>query len=83
VLRLSLQATARAAKTLHPRQSRCRAGKALQLLTVCATGYLMLLTSLPAEVPAAEVLASYRMRWQVELAFKRLKSLLRLDRLPA
>jgi Transposase DDE domain len=50
---------------------------------VRATGYLMLLTSLPAEVPAAEVLAAYRMRWQVELAFKRLKSLLGLHRLPA
>lgn len=25
----------------------------------------------------------YRVRWQVELAFKRLKSILRLDRLPA
>src|SRR5438094_1907872 len=25
----------------------------------------------------------YRVRWQIELAFKRLKSILRLDRLPA
>lgn len=25
----------------------------------------------------------YRLRWRIELAFKRLKSLLRLDRLPA
>jgi len=83
VLRLSPQAAARAAKALHRRQSRCRAGKALQALTVRATGYLMLLTSLPADVPAAEVLAAYRLRWQVELAFKRLKSLLGLDRLPA
>ena len=43
----------------------------------------MLVTSLPAEVSAAEVLEAYRLRWQVELAFKRLKSLLGLDRLPA
>jgi hypothetical protein len=43
----------------------------------------MLLTSLPPTVPASEVLAAYRLRWQVELAFKRLKSLLGLDRLPA
>jgi Transposase DDE domain len=27
--------------------------------------------------------ALYRLRWQIELAFKRLKSLLRIDRLPA
>jgi len=60
-----------------------RAGKPLQPLTVRSTGYLMLLTSLPFAVSAAEVLAAYRLRWQVELAFKRLKGLLGLDRLPA
>src|ERR671913_203607 len=59
------------------------ADRALQPLTVRATGYLMLVTSLPAAVPASEVLEAYRLRWQVELAFKRLKSLLGLDRLPA
>src|SRR4029453_9399653 len=32
---------------------------------------------------AAAVLEAYLLRWQVELAFKRLKSLLGLDRLPA
>ena len=30
----------------------------------------------------ADVLRSCRMRWQIELAFKRLKSLLHIDRLP-
>ena len=36
----------------------------------------MLLTSLPSErASAAEVVRLYRMRWQIELAFKRLKSL--------
>lgn len=29
------------------------------------------------------MLALYRTRWQIELAFKRLKSLIRIDRLPA
>ena len=43
----------------------------------------MLVTSLPAAVPTSEVLQAYRLRWQVELAFKRLKSLLGLGRLPA
>jgi hypothetical protein len=83
VLRLSPRAAARAAEAPHRRRSRCRAGKAPQPLTVRATGYPMLPTSLPAEVPAAEVLAAYRLRRQVELASKRLKSLLGLDRLPA
>ena len=45
-------------------------------------GCLMLITSLPAaDWPAARILALYRRRWQVELAFKRLKSLLDLERL--
>ena len=49
-----------------------------------AAGYLLLLTSLDRnEYPPERVLALYRLRWQVELAFKRLKSLLHLDRLPA
>ncbi len=44
--------------------------------------YLMAVTSLPASVPATEVLAAYRLRWQIELAFKRLKGLLGCNRLP-
>ena len=31
---------------------------------------------------AADILAVYRLRWQIELAFKRLKSPLHIDRLP-
>src|SRR5215210_1502615 len=83
VLRLAPEAAARAAKAQHRRQNRCRSHRPLQPLTVQATGYLMLVTSLPAAVPASEVLEAYRLRWQVELAFKRLNSLLGLDRLPA
>lgn len=83
VLRLAPEAAARAAKALHRRQNRCRSHRPLQPLTAQATGYLMLVTSLPVAVPAAEVLALYRLRWQVELAFKRLKSLLHIGRLPA
>src|ERR687894_631980 len=74
---------ARAAKAQHRRQNRCRPPRPLQPLTVRATGYLMLVPSLPAAVPASEVLGSYRLRWQVELAFKRLKTVLGLGRLPA
>jgi IS4 transposase len=40
----------------------------------------MLITSLPREAwPAERVLTFYRRRWQVELAFKRLKSLIGLE----
>jgi len=49
-----------------------------------AAGWILLLTSLPRqEVEARDVLALYRLRWQIELAFKRLKSLAGLDQLPA
>jgi len=47
-------------------------------------GCLMLITSLPAvEWSAENVLNLYRQRWQAELAFKRLKSLLDLEALRA
>jgi hypothetical protein len=49
-----------------------------------SAAYVILLTSLPAErISAASILELYRFRWQVELVFKRLKSLLRLGRVPA
>src|ERR1700694_5908639 len=49
-----------------------------------AAKYILLLTSLPADTfPPADILALYRFRWQIELAFKRFKSLAGLDTLPA
>jgi hypothetical protein len=49
-----------------------------------AAKYILLLTSLPADIfPLADILALYRFRWQIELAFKRFKSLAGLDQLPA
>ena len=46
--------------------------------------YTYVLTDLPAqEVSAIQVLELFRFRWQVELAFKRLKSLLHIDHLLA
>jgi hypothetical protein len=42
-----------------------------------AADWIVVATSLPADLfPADEVLAAYRLRWQVELAIKRMKSLL-------
>jgi hypothetical protein len=49
-----------------------------------AADYLMLMTTLPADaMPARQVIALYRLRWQIELAFKRLKSLIGLADLAA
>jgi len=45
--------------------------------------YVMVFTTLSqAEMDAAEVLEYYRFRWQIELVFKRLKSLLAVGHLP-
>jgi IS4 transposase len=52
--------------------------------TVEAAGYVLMLTSLDGhDYPPAHVAALYRLRWQIELAFKRLKSLLHFDELRA
>jgi len=45
--------------------------------------YVVVLTTLPqADADTHQVLQLYRARWQIELCFKRLKSLLRLGHLP-
>ncbi|MBP7000764.1 IS4 family transposase [Amaricoccus sp.] len=61
-----------------------RKGRAVQPQTLAAAGHVLLLTSLASEdYPAEHIAALYRLRWQVEIAFKRLKRLLRLDTLRA
>ena len=48
-----------------------------------ATRYVFVWTSLPeSEYAADAVLELYRLRWQIELTFKRMKSLLGLGQLP-
>lgn len=60
-----------------------RKQKVLMPQTLIAAEFVLMATSLPADdYPAEDVLAAYRLRWQIELAFKRLKSLIRIDRLP-
>mgnify|MGYP001617133440 CR=1 FL=1 len=52
--------------------------------TLKAAAFILLVTSLPADSWSAEqTLELYRLRWQVELHFKRLKSILHLDELRA
>lgn len=47
--------------------------------TLAAADWVILVTSLPAaDFPSADILALYRLRWRIELAFKRLKSLIGL-----
>lgn len=44
--------------------------------------YIIIATSLPREVNARLILELYRFRWQVEISFKRLKSIIGLGHLP-
>ena len=68
------EATERQHRRLHRKAS--RKGHKTDPRTLQAAGFMMLLTSLtPTSATAEQVVRLYRMRWQVELAFKRLKSL--------
>ena len=59
-------------------------GKTVHPNTWWAAGYILLLSNLPSQSwEASRVLWVYRVRWQIELQFKRLKSLLHLDQLRA
>lgn len=69
---------AEAAKRKARRDAR-RRGYRITPATLAAAEWVMLVTSLrPEHFSAADVLALYRLRWRIELAFKRLKSLVGL-----
>lgn len=66
------------------RKQAAKKGRPLNQQTWLAAGYVILITNLPAETwEVARIFWLYRLRWQVELQFKRLKSLLFLDHLRA
>jgi hypothetical protein len=74
---------AAAATRLALRRAAIKKGKKLDPRSLIAAEFMILATSLPRQGYSAKaVLAVYRLRWQIELAFKRLKSLLHIDRLP-
>jgi hypothetical protein len=63
-------------QTARLRRKASRKGNRTDPRTLRTAGFMMLLTSLSAaQASAEEIVRLYRMRWQVELAFKRLKSL--------
>ena len=64
------------------RQKASRRQSQIDPRSFVAAGFVSLATSLAAaEFPATEILAVYRLRWQIELAFKRLKSLSHIDKI--
>jgi hypothetical protein len=66
------------------RKAARRKGRTPNRHTLLAAGFCILITTLPAaRWPAEELLALYRVRWQVEWCIRRWKSLCELKRLPA
>jgi hypothetical protein len=60
-----------------------KAGNAILEGTLTAADWVILVTSLPADgFSTDDILALYRLRWRIELAFKRLKSLIGLKAPP-
>ncbi|MDR2246772.1 MAG: transposase, partial [Treponema sp.] len=57
-------------------------GNKLREKTVAFNEFIVVVTSLPHSVSADEVLETYRLSWQVEIHFKRLKSILDFGDLP-
>ena len=65
------------------RKEAARNGKQVQPQTLKFAQYVIVFTTFPElTFPASEVLEWYRIRWQVELVFKRFKSLAQLGHLP-
>jgi Transposase DDE domain len=72
-------APAAAAARRKARRDAQRERYRLSRATLTAADWVILVTSLPADAfPTADVLALYRLRWRIELAFKRLKSIVGL-----
>jgi hypothetical protein len=66
------------------RRNNNRKGRTVSEQTLLAAGFLLLVTNLAAQSwPLKRVFWLYRLRWQIELYIKRLKSLIQLDHLRA
>lgn len=80
-IRKTAEETARSIKKIHRRASKM--GYKVQPETLEMARYVVIFTSVPQDqLPTAQVLALYRYRWQIELMFKRFKSLAQLGHLP-
>src|ERR1035437_6881800 len=80
-VRKSEEATARADRKIRRRAQ--QGGPETRPETLEFATYVIVFTTLPEESFApGEVLEWYRLRWQIELVFKKLKSLMQLGQLP-
>ena len=67
-------------KKLHRKESRKQ--RKIADATKEFNEYIVLITALPDEITSVQILELYRLRWQVEIYFKRLKSILDFGELP-
>ena len=73
-----------AAARRRARAAAKKKGRQLQSRTLALAEWVLIWTTVPPEVlPTDAIMALYRVRWQVELAIKRLKSILNIDQLRA
>jgi Transposase DDE domain len=78
--KLDPTATPRARR--RARRKAQKAGRTITVPTLAVAGWLLLITTLDAGTwSTADVLYVYRARWQVELVFKKMKQLLRLNQI--
>ncbi len=74
-------AAAAAAGRERVRRESMRGRSQVQPQTLEAAEYVLVFTTMGSDIGAQQVLALYRLRWQIELEFKRLKSLIQLGHL--
>ena len=79
VVKKTLEASKKARERV--RRESLRNGTVLRVDTLEAADYIFVFTTLGEEIAARDVLELYRARWQIELVFKRLKSLADLGHL--
>jgi len=84
LIALKKPAEAAAETRRKARRAAQREGHTISRQTLEAADWIILVTSLaPEEFATEDVLALYRLRWRIELGFKRLKSLIGLKTPPA
>jgi len=79
-LKKTAEEIAKAQKRIH--RSNSKKQMELSEETAKTHEYIFVITNLPKDICADDVLETYRLRWQIELAFKRLKSIMNLGDLP-
>lgn len=71
------EASAEKARKKVKRQASKKGFKVIKETTLEYAGYVLVFTTLPLETQADTIMEIYRFRWQIELIFKRLKSIIK------